>query len=82
MLVAFFIGNDTPMQDAYVFQKPTYESYAACLKNIDENYDVLNAYLSQQFGHSTRLYHNHFYCTTNKEVKKLIEEVRKKDVSV
>ena len=82
MLVAFFIGNDTPMQDAYVFQQPTYESYSACLKEIDESYDVLNAYLSQKFGHSPRLYHNQFYCTTEKEIEKFIELVRKSDVSV
>ena len=73
MLVAFFIGNETPMQDAYVFQKPIYESYKACLKDIDENYHVLNYFLSIQFGHTTRLYRNHFYCTTSDEVDKLLK---------
>ena len=73
MLVAFFIGNETPIENAYVFQKPIYESYQACLKDIDENYHVLNYFLSTQFGHPTRLYRNHFYCTTADEVKKLLE---------
>ena len=82
MLVAFFIGNDTPMKDAYIFQEPTYESYSACLKEIDENYDVLNYYLSVEFGHNTRLYRNQFYCTTEDEVKKLIDKVKKGGVDV
>ena len=42
MLVAFFIGNETPMKDVYIFQQPIYESYKACLKEIDDNYHVLN----------------------------------------
>ena len=82
MLVAFFIGNETPAKDVYIFQKPIYESYKACLKDIEENYDVLNYYLSQQFGHPTRLYHNQFYCTTDKEVMDLIEGAKKSDVSI
>ena len=82
MLVAFFMGNGTPAEDVYIFQQPVYESYAACLEAIDEHYDALNYYLSQEFGHSTLLYHNHFYCSTVEDVKKLLEERMKADVSV
>ena len=82
MLVAFFIGNETPMKDVYIFQQPIYESYKACLKEIDEHYDVLNYFLSQEFGHTAQLYHNQFYCTTDDEVRKLIEGAKKSDVSV
>ena len=82
MLVAFFIGNETPMKDAYIFQEPTYKSYEACLKEIDDNYHVLNYLLSIQFGHPTRLYHNKFYCTTKEEVDKLIDRVKKEEIDV
>ena len=82
MLVALFMGNGTPTKDVYIFQKPVYESYAACLEEIDEHYDVLNHFLSQEFGHPTQLYHNQFFCTTGEEVKKLIEGAKKSDVSI
>ena len=74
MIVAFFVGNATPMEDVYVFEEPTYESYESCLEAIDDNYHSINYYLSMEFGHTTRLSHNQFYCTSAKEVQKLIKE--------
>ena len=74
MIVAFFIGNATPMKDAYIFEEPTYESVESCLEAIDENYHFINYYLSMEFGHTTRLYHNKFYCTSSKEVQKLLKD--------